>query len=211
MANVSRANGFRPVRHLNGSPYTGQTNKYAAPASETTAIGIGDFVKLSTKPVLSGTYPGVESLGTGSVTSGPILGVVVGVEIGNVDGGVSGGASPTLDNPQYKPASTLKFLFVADASDLVYEGQEDSVGGDFALTSIGLNCAIQGAAASTTTGQSTQVLDSSVTPTTTSSYPLQIMGLVNRPDNTLSTNARWLVRINVHTFGSVGITAESRD
>lgn len=212
MANTSRANGFKPVRHLNGSPYNGQVRLYAAPAAEATAIGVGDMVKLSTKPVLAGNVPGVESIGTGSVTSGPLVGVVVGVLPVLPSGGISGGASPTLDLPQYKAASTLKYVLVADAPDLLFEVQEDSVGANLALTHIGLNCAIQGAAASTSTGLSGQMLDSSVTPTTTSTLPLQVMGAINRPDNEFpGAYSRWLVRINVHAYGSVGLTAETRD
>jgi hypothetical protein len=212
MANTDRPNGFKPVKHLSGAPYNGQANKYAAPAAETTAIGIGDLVIISTKPTLTpGKVPGVESIGTSSVTSGALVGCVVGVLVVDDTGSVSGGASPGLDLPQYKAASTLKYVLVADAPDLVFEAQEDSVGGtNFALADIGLNIAIQGGAASTTTGLSAQELDSSVTPTTTNSLPLRVVGLVDRPDNEVGTNARWQVVINTHAYGGT-VTAPSRD
>ena len=46
MANVNRANGFTPVKHLNGSPYNGQVNVYEVPAGETIPVFIGDLVEL---------------------------------------------------------------------------------------------------------------------------------------------------------------------
>ena len=118
MANVDRPNGFKPVKHINGNPWNGKTRKYACPAAETVAIGVGDIVKLSTKPVLAGNVPGIESIGTGVVTSGNFVGVVVGFVVVDPTGGVSGGASPSLDLPQYKAASTLKYALVADDPDL---------------------------------------------------------------------------------------------
>lgn len=47
MANVSRVNGFTPVQHLDGSPYNGQFRTYSVPASDGTALGVGDVVKLA--------------------------------------------------------------------------------------------------------------------------------------------------------------------
>src|SRR5258708_5217607 len=47
MANISRVNGFRPVKHLDGSPYNGQVNKYWVAAGDGTALFVGDIVKLS--------------------------------------------------------------------------------------------------------------------------------------------------------------------
>ena len=213
MANISRANGFRPVMHLNGSPYNGQFNRYTCPAAEVTAIGIGDFVIASSKPILApATGPGVESIGTGSVTGGPIVGVVVGKEVILADGNVSGGTGPVLDNPQYKAASTLAYVYVADSPDLLFEGQEDGVSGAFTLAMTGYNVAIQGGAASTVTGRSIQMLDSSVAAVSTSTYPLQLVKMVSRPDNEIGAYCRWLVRINVHTYGNAGaIAAVAKD
>ena len=47
MANASRINGFKPVKHLNGSPYNGQANIYEVPAGEAVPVFVGDLVKLS--------------------------------------------------------------------------------------------------------------------------------------------------------------------
>ena len=45
MANTSRINGFRPVKHTNGSPYNGQSNMYYV-ASAADEILVGDIAKL---------------------------------------------------------------------------------------------------------------------------------------------------------------------
>jgi len=47
MPNVSRINGFKPVKHVNGSPYNGQANIYFVPATDGTALFVGDPVKLA--------------------------------------------------------------------------------------------------------------------------------------------------------------------
>lgn len=210
MANADRPNGFKPVKHLSGSPWNGKTRKYACPASETTAIGVGDIVKLSTKPVLAGNMPGIESIGTGAVTTGNFVGVVVGFEVVNPTGGVSGGASPSLDLPQYKAASTLKYALVCDDPDVLFVSQSDDNG--LTYTSLGLNCAIIGGAANTSTGRSIQEIDGS-SAAVTAALPLQIMEAVNSPDNewAASNYGRFLVRINNHAYRSLGLVGETRD
>ena len=39
--------GFRPVKHMNGSPYNGQFNRYMISASDSQVTNIGDLVILS--------------------------------------------------------------------------------------------------------------------------------------------------------------------
>jgi hypothetical protein len=219
MANVDRPNGFKPVKHLNGNPWNGKTRKYACPLSETTAIGIGDMVLLSTKPILAGTdgVPGIESIGTGAVTSGNLVGCVVGFVVVNPTGGVSGGASPGLDTPQYKAASAaLKYALVCDDPDVLFEAQADDAGID--LTDIGANCAITSAGANTVTGMSTQEIDGS-SGAVTAALPLTIMEAVNRPNNQYVADgaatgvafARFLVKINNHQYRSLGLVTPTRD
>ena len=54
MANTSRINGFKVVKHLNGSPYNGQANLYYV-ASAADEILAGDVVKLSGSGDANGT------------------------------------------------------------------------------------------------------------------------------------------------------------
>ena len=73
--------GFRPVKHMNGSAYNGQVNRYMISASDSQATNVGDFVQLSDNNALVdtagfGVYPAVERIGSG--TAVPIVGVIVG-------------------------------------------------------------------------------------------------------------------------------------
>jgi len=207
MANTSRINGFKPVKHLNGCSYNGQANLYEVPAGEAVPVFVGDLVKLSDSAATS-NYPAVEAVvgASAQIAAGPILGSVVGIVNAKFDpvGGVLSTGSISLDTPVYRPASTKQFVLVADADDIIYEAEADA---SVALTSIGLNVGV-GASAHTNpllTGASPMYVYSTTAPDTTSTRPLQIVGLVNRPDNEVGANSKVLVRINVHSYGSVGV------
>ena len=96
MANVSRINGFKPVKHLNGSPYNGQANIYEVPAGEAVPVFVGDLVKLSDSAGTAG-FPAVEAVVAASsqVVSVPVVGAVVGIintKLDPVDGKMSAGS-----------------------------------------------------------------------------------------------------------------------
>ena len=80
MANASRINGFKPVKHLNGSPYNGQANIYEVPAGEAVPVFVGDLVKLSDSAGTAG-FPAVEAVvgASSQVVSVPVVGAGVGV------------------------------------------------------------------------------------------------------------------------------------
>jgi len=207
MANTSRINGFKPVKHLNGSPYNGQANLYEVPAGEAVPVFIGDLVKLSDSAATS-LYPAVEAVvgASAQIAAGPILGAVVGIVNVKTDptSGILSTGSISLDTPVYRPASTKQFVLVCDNTDVVYEAEADA---SVAATSIGLNVGV-GASAHTNsllTGASPMYVYSTTAPDTTSTRPLQILGIVNRPDNEIGANSKVLVRINVQSFGSVGV------
>lgn len=207
MANTSRVNGFKPVKHLNGSPYNGKANLYEVPAGEAVPVFVGDLVKLSDSAATS-LYPAVEAVvgASAQIAAGPILGAVVGIVNSKFDpvaGALSTG-SISLDTPVYRPASTKQFVLVADADDIVYEAEADA---SVAAASIGLNVGV-GATAHTNpllTGASPMYVYSTTAPDTTSTRPLQILGIVNRPDNEIGANSKVLVRINVQSYGNVGV------
>jgi len=207
MANTSRVNGFKPVKHITGAPYNGQANIYEVPAGEAVPVFVGDFVKLSDSAATS-YYPAVESVvgASAQISAGPILGSVVGIINSKFDpiAGTMSGGSVSLDTPVYRPASTKQFVLVADATDLIYESEADA---SVAVASIGLNVGVGAAAhaSSLVTGASPQYVYSTTAPDTTSTRPLQIVGLVNRPDNEVGVNSKVLVRINVQSYGSVGV------
>ena len=207
MANTSRINGFKPVKHLNGAPYNGQANLYEVPAGEAVPVFIGDLVKLSDAAATS-NYPAVEAVvgASAQIAAGPILGAVVGIVNVKTDptSGILSTGSISLDTPVYRPASTKQFVLVCDNTDVVYEAEADA---SVAAASIGLNVGV-GASAHTNsllTGASPMYVYSTTAPDTTSTRPLQILGIVNRPDNEIGANSKVLVRINVQSFGSVGV------
>jgi hypothetical protein len=96
----------------------------------------------------------------------------------------------------------------------VYEVEEDAVSSNVTVGMIGMNSNYTGGTGDTTRHTSTSVLISA-SPTTTSTLPLRILGLSNRPGNTLglaSTDfAKFDVLFNASgvSFGGVGILAHS--
>jgi hypothetical protein len=191
MANSDAPSGLRPLRYLSGSPYNGATNRYFVPATDATAIYIGGLVKLAG----SSDANGVATV-TGDVSSGnPIVGVVVSVE------------PETSHSTIYRVASTARYVNVADDPNLVFEVQEDSTGGNIAVTSVGATCTLAGfTTGSTVTGLSAIELDSSeVSATSDTDDDVRIVGLVQRVDNAIGTNAKWLVRLNVHQYVNAAV------
>ena len=192
--------GFRPVKHMNGSPYNGQVNRYMISVSDTQVTNVGDFVQLSTDAALvdasEGVYAAVERIGSG--TAVPIVGVIVGFEpdYSNLNAGA------------YRAALTRRVVLVADAPDIIYAAPQDAVGGVVAAASVGLNVSINlGTAASTAPYASGMSVDSS-TVAVTATIPLQVMGVTASPDNDVTSTARpaeLLVRINTHAYGAAGL------
>src|ERR1700758_5120741 len=108
MANVSRINGFRPVKHIDGSPWNGQVNRYFVAAADSTAIFNGDLVKLAavtdaagqvlnSQPSVVGGTQGATKFVAG--TDSAAVGVAVGFMINPLN----------LNSPQYRPASTAMY------------------------------------------------------------------------------------------------------
>ena len=193
MANTSRINGFKPVKHLNGSPYNGQCNIYEIAAADATAVFVGDLVSSTAATSVDG-YETVGVVGTTQQTTGSgLVGAVVGFVV-----------DPTaLNTPQYRAALTARKVLVADADDLVFEVQD---GGTVPCTSalIGSNTGYTIGSGNTSTGTSAATTGATV-PATTVTLPLKILGVVQRPDNeAFAASQKLLVKINVHAYGSMG-------
>lgn len=186
MANVSRPNGFTPVKRL-GSVHNIQTNKYVVTAGDTTALYVGDLVVQSAGPDPSGSgYPCV-TRAAASATG--IVGVVVGFEPDPLN----------LNTPVYRAASTLRVLRVADDPDLVFQVESN---GTNTAGDVGMNINVTADAGSTITGASGMRINSSTT-TTLNTMSLTLVGFVDTPNNDITAaNAKWLVRINNHKYRS---------
>lgn len=189
MANVSRVNGFRPVKHLNGSPYNGQFNIYTLLAADGTATFVGDLVKLSGTADATGAYASVAQAAAGDAVIGAVVGFIPDYSNLNAPG-------------QYRLASTLRYVMVADSPDLIFEAEADNGGAALAITDVGRAVNILVGAGSTTTGQSGMQVDSSTAATNTSTFPLRIMGFSPRVDNEIGNYSKALVMINAHQYTS---------
>jgi len=188
MANTNGAFGLRPVRHLSGAPYSGQLTPYFVASDYATNMFIGDPV------VVTGA----------SVTDGGVTRPVVAVATAGATNQITGVCMGFVPNPSvvslgYGAASTLRIALVADAPDLLFEVQEDAVGGAIAIASIGLNCNLVSGAGSAYVKKSGWMLDSN-TVASDATYQVTIRGLMERDDNEPATDyAKYLVSINIHT------------
>lgn len=183
MANANYAFGLKPVRRFSGAPYNCAARRYAAPSSYATALFIGD-------PVIK-VAGGADADGYQSVNLAAAGGSITGVVVGFEDV-----ASMTLG---YGAASTTRAVLVADDPELLFEVQEDAVGGTLALADTGLNCDLIDAAGSTTNRVSGWMLDTS-TKATTATLQVKIIEFPHRADNEpASAQSKVLVKINKHT------------
>lgn len=201
MANTSRINGFKVVKHLTGAPYNGQGNVYYVPSSDGTAIYPGDLVKLGGSADTVGT-PTATIAAAGNAVIGVMIGVVP-AKIDPITGTLSTG-SVSLDTPSgvYRAASTAQYIFVADSPDIVMEAEASN--GTPAAADIGLNTNHAVGTPSSTAGRSGAYVDVA-TFNTTATLTLKLLGFTNRPDNEIGASAKMLVTINNHQFkGSTG-------
>jgi len=187
MANSDKASGLIPVMHLNGNPYNGQYRMYYVPSSDGTALYMNDLVVSAGSADTSGKFATVTRF-TGTA---PVRGVIV---------GFSNTPYLTVDVTDltrvYRPASTAMYVAVCDDPDVIFECQEDSDAENMEAGDVGATADITATAGSTTTGLSGMEIDSSSISDV--AQDCKILGLVDRPDNALGANAKWLVLLNNH-------------
>jgi hypothetical protein len=202
MANPNMPFGLRPVRHKSGAPYNGAFRKYFVPASDATALFIGDPVIMtgaSNTVEVNGHAPGVLPVVTRHTAgANPITGVVVGVEAAD------------RSDLQYRAASTARIVYVADDPDLIFHVRDNGAAAP-AGTWVSSNANLAAGTGDTGFGVSKFVIAGATTPTNTAAAALRIVGLADMPTNELSQYAIWEVTINNHTFNAgivgVGISA----
>jgi hypothetical protein len=196
MANINRPNGFRPIRHLNGSMYNGQANLYYIPSTDSNAYAVGDLVAFvgTTNSTVSNIYGvnqqiGVPIVARATAGSVPVLGPIVGFL-----------ADPTnLQNSGFNPASNAngRYVWVCDGADVVFEAQLCGAAGVAIAPNItaaagtnfiGLNASIYAPAATSNfgAGLSGMMVDSS-TAAVTSTLAVKIIRYSARIDQDLST------------------------
>lgn len=186
MANTNAAFGGRPVASMLGAPYNGQAQTYTALASYATNMFIGDPVVVTGA---RGSGHQVVEVATAGATN-RITGFIVGFE-----------PTPGIISLGYGAASTLRFPIVAASPELLFELQEDAVGGAIAEASIGLNVDLVAGTGSTFTKKSGWMIDSS-TVATGATLQMTIRDIVTRVDNESATAyAKYICSINLSTNG----------
>lgn len=179
--------GLIPVRHRNGSPYNGAVSMYYIPATDTAAIGIGEAMKL-----VNAMDPANEVGVVTQAAAGDAL-------IGAVVGFVPSAAIPL--NSVYKPASTAAYVLIADDPDIIFQVQEDAVGGAVSAASIGssfnADIVVVSATANVTTatGMSKTMLDSSTAAAT--SAQLKITGVMRDKVNAGAATAGAVLEVEI--------------
>lgn len=186
MANNDGAFGLRPVNGIGSGTFSGKVSRYVFLVGTGTAAYVGGLVK----PAGSANADGVMDV-TGNVSTGnAVLGVIVAIEPVNAE------------SLTYRAASTLRFVYVADDPNQLFEVQEDSDSGALVANDTGNVADLTGfTAGSTVYGTSTIEIDSSTkTASGDGSEDVILIGLAQRPDNAIGNQAKWLVRLNNHFF-----------
>lgn len=194
MPNSNAPSGLTPKRYRNGAPFVGPLRRYFHPATDATPLYIGDPVIISGSADVDGTPTATRATAAGA---GRITGVVVGFE-----------PNATINAAGFGAASTAFYALVCDDPNILYEIQEDGIGGALAATSVGLNADLIAGAGNNATKQSGFMLDSS-TAAVTATLQLRIVQFEQRADNAIGdgATAKWLVAINLPTeTGAAGAT-----
>lgn len=194
MANVDGAYGLALHEDTSQTPL----ELCFIPSTDATATFIGDPVKTAgaSGNIVGG--PNVKTVAQCAATN-PIYGVVMGFQQHTVSTGMDLGR-------RHRPASTAMYVLVKPANHQdIYRIQCDDDGSTLATGDIGLNADFIVGSGDTVTGMSGVELDTS-TKNTTATLSLKIIGVVDRPDNTLGTAQQdVLVRLNnIEMSGGTG-------
>lgn len=196
--------GFKPVKHLNGSAYTGQSTMYVVGGA--TTLVPGDVVTLDG----TGHASGVPTVTISTATAVP-CGVVVGVvnaKLDPISGKLTTG-SIALDTPQ--TAIQGSYVMVADAPDLIMETEIAT----YTQALVNSNYTLVNNTFNTTTGASNMKI---VAGANASTDPFKLMGLVQKMDQLnvggsfatpvdADTNVKVLVTFNTHAYKGLTGTA----
>ncbi len=208
-SNLNKASGLWPFRGNRGANISGAGTLYAIANDASNTYAIGDVVAPSTSSDAFGTM-----YCTKWASSSVPLGVIVGIR--PVDPGVSlQGPSLTLEQEYIGKSAGIRYVYVNDDPSIMMRIQADSTGQ--AQNDVGSNCNMTATAdLSATLSQSapysnTVIDHGNVKGQGTSgslAYPLQIVGILNTPDNIFGSTAStaspyiWmLVTWNQHFFG----------
>lgn len=199
MPNPNTPRGLIPYRNMTDSYFTGGLGLYFIPSSYPTALFIGDPVVATGVSDANGV-PVVARATAGAANN--LLGPIVSIAPGGNNMGVLG---VTRDMQVYHVGSTSQYVLVAHDPSWLFWIQEDSVGGSIAMATAGMkNANLVAGAGSTVTGYSGWQLQSSSLAAAQPTYQLRVLRGLQEEDNVMGdTNAKWLVKINLHSLTSL--------
>lgn len=193
MANLIRPRGFVPSRYLNGAAWSGGTNLYHIPSTDTNQYNPGDAVKSSANGDANGT-PDVTKITNGTDT---VRGVIVGCLRQTPRNPSLVGINLDL-TVQNIPATKLQdyWVLVVDDPQVLFELQDDGLN-VLTATSSNKNASFT-VANPTSPQQNSATVLSTASVAVTQGLNLKIQGLKQSPDNAFGANAVWIVKFNQH-------------
>lgn len=201
MANPDQRFGLRPIGHISGAPWNGQTRQCYVASGYGTALFVGDPVVLYGTADVTGVYPEVRKASAGNTN--PIFGVITSFEPVKP----AFGATANLNlQVIYAAAGTAYLANVCCDPTTLYEIQGDSAG-VIAVTDVG-SCfdLVYTHSGDTATGLSGVELNSAAKTASASTYQMRLWGASSVPKNDISlVNAIWVVSINLNQLFSAGV------
>jgi hypothetical protein len=179
MANANTPFGLKPVRDARSGQETGGLEMFFHPASDATALFIGDPVIKNGSADAAGIAGVIRAGATGAIT-GTVMGFVP-------DG--------TVDQAGFGAASTAYYVLVSTDPSEMFIIQENA---GMAAADIGLNANLATGSGNAYSKKSGFVLDAA-TKATTATLQLKIMGLAPIPGNDFGAFNKLLVMINNST------------
>lgn len=183
MANFNQPRGLTALKDAGSKGETGGLETFYVPASDGTALYIGDPVVKNGSSDAAGVA-GVIRASAG----GPITGVVEGFM---PDG--------TTNMVGYRAASTAAYVLVRTDPNTLFEIQDTA--GSIVAADVGLNVDMTMTAGSAYTKRSGVTVDNA-TKATTATLALKIVGLRQIPNNDFGAYAKLVVKINRSTEAS---------
>jgi len=198
MANANTPRGLQPYAYAWGAPFGGAYTTYYVPAGNATALYFGDPVALVSNSSDGNGIPVAEiaAAGAGNFLVGAFMGITN-----------NAGETPiTLLQNQtpYLAASQAAYIAVVDDPNVLFEIQESG-----AMTSgaSGGGANLLSGTGSTVTNFSGWQLNSASLAHGTETFgtqstwtQLRILQLLQEIDNAVGTNAKWLTKINTHSW-----------
>lgn len=199
MPNVNSPFGLRATRNAFSAPYSGGVNLYAILAADTNAFAIGD-------PVVS-SASGASVEGIPAITLAAATGALRGVVVGLFDTKPGVTRADDGGNSTIRPAGAKTkdwYALVVDDPNTVFEVQEVGTGTPLTASEIGNNTNL---VVGTNNGYISGWMMDNATEGVGATLQVRILGLVQRPDNTIGQYAKYYVKINNHELsaGTAGV------